>query len=417
MPQSGRDHGWVNSFRESILPAEPGRIVPVLLLCATVVAAPLSVTFIEIFLVLAVVTALALGPRLRLAPWARFPAVFYPLLAFIAWSILSALLSQDPVLSLINLKKLFLFALVPAILLLWDRPGQFTATLWMTFVAGGISAIFAIGQLFTEHGPAFRIHGLMGHHMTFSGQMMLLLGAMAIFLTRDRLRRSRLVWPLAGLMVLCGAALVLTLTRSSWLGLAAGVVVALALLRPRWLLPVPVLALAIFLVSPEFVQDRFRHFFDTAEAGNAARIDMLHTGLRIVRDRPLFGVGPRMIEQSVYEYGANPQILPCFYQHLHNNVIQLAAERGVPALLFWLWFMLRVVWDHARWYFRLRSSGRTEDLAFPALALTAVASLCVAGFFEFNFGDSEVLTVFLALVAGAYFVRDRAPEPTGDAQA
>ena len=198
MPQSGRDHGWVNSFRESILPAEPGRIVPVLLLCATVVAAPLSVTFIEIFLVLAVVTALALGPRLRLAPWARFPAVFYPLLAFIAWSILSALLSQDPVLSLINLKKLFLFALVPAILLLWDRPGQFTATLWMTFVAGGISAIFAIGQLFTEHGPAFRIHGLMGHHMTFSGQMMLLLGAMAIFLTRDRVRRSRPVWTSMG---------------------------------------------------------------------------------------------------------------------------------------------------------------------------------------------------------------------------
>ena len=417
MPHAGQDQGWVRRFRESVLPAEPGRTVPVLLLCAAVVAAPLSVTFIELFLVLAMIVALALGPRLRLTPWPRLPFVFYPLLAFIAWSILSALLARDPILSLINLKKLFLFTLVPAILLLWDRPSQVISTLWLTFVAAGISSVFAIGQLFTHHGPAFRIHGLMGHHMTFSGQMMLLLGAMAIFLTRDRVRRSRLVWPLVGLMALCGAALVLTLTRSSWLGLAAGVAVALALLRPRWLLPVPVLALAIFLVSPEFVQDRFRHFFDTAEAGNAARIDMLHTGLRIVRDRPLFGVGPRMIEQSVYEYGANPKILPCFYQHLHNNVIQLAAERGVPALLFWLWFMLQVVWDHARWFLRLRSSGRTEDLVFPVLALTAVTSLCVAGLFEFNFGDSEVLTVFLALVAGAYLPRDRASEPSGDAQA
>ncbi len=417
MPHAGRVHGWIEGFRESVFPAEPRRIVPVLLLCATIVAAPISVTFIELFLVLTLAVAMAMGPRLRLTPWPRLPAVFYPLLAFIAWSILSALLSRDPVLSLINLKKLFLFALVPAILLLWDRPGQFTATLWMTFAAAGISAIFAISQLFASHGPAFRIHGLMGHHMTFSGQMMLLLGAMAIFLTRDRVRRSRPVWPLVGLMLLCGAALVLTLTRSSWLGLAAGILVALALLRPRWLLPLPVLALAIFLVSPDFVQDRFRHFFDTAEAGNAARIDMLHTGLRIVRDRPLFGVGPRMIEQSVYDYGANPEILPCFYQHLHNNVIQLAAERGVPALLFWLWFMLRVVWDHSRWFIRLRASGRTEDLVFPALALTAVTSLCVAGFFEFNFGDSEVLSVFLALVAGAYLARDHAPEPSGDAKA
>ena len=119
----------------------------------------------------------------------------------------------------------------------------------------------------------------------------------------------------------------------------------------------------------------------------------------------------------MYEYGANPKILPCFYQHLHNNVIQLAAERGVPALLFWLWFMLQVVWDHARWFLRLRSSGRTEDLVFPVLALPAVTSLCVAGLFEFNFGDSEVLTVFLALVAGAYLPRDRASEPSGDAQA
>jgi O-antigen ligase len=417
MPPSGQDHGWVKRFREAVLPVEPGRTVPVLLLCATIVAAPLSITFIELFLVLAVATAMALGPRLRLAPWPRFPVVLYPLLAFVFWSILSALVSRDPVLSLLNLKKLFLFALVPAILLLWDRPGQFTATLGMTFAAGGISAAFAIGQLFNHHGQAFRIHGLMGHHMTFSGQMMLLLGAMAILLTRDRLRRSWRVWPLAGMMALCGAALVLTLTRSSWLGLAAGCVVALTLLRPRWLLPVSVLALAIFLVSPEFVQDRFRHFFDTAEAGNAARIDMLHTGLRIVRDRPLFGVGPRMIEQSVYDYGANPKILPCFYQHLHNNVIQLAAERGIPALAFWIWFMLQVVWDHGRWFLRLRSSGRTEDLAYPALALTAVTSLCVAGLFEFNFGDSEVLALFLTLVAGAYLARDRSPEPAADAPA
>ena len=63
----------MNCFRESILPAEPGRTVPVLLLCATIVVAPLSVTFIELFLVLALAVAMALGPRLRLTPWPRFP--------------------------------------------------------------------------------------------------------------------------------------------------------------------------------------------------------------------------------------------------------------------------------------------------------------------------------------------------------
>jgi hypothetical protein len=48
----------------------------------------------RVFLVLAVVTAMALGPRLRLAPWPRFPAIL-PAAGVHRPPILSALLSRD----------------------------------------------------------------------------------------------------------------------------------------------------------------------------------------------------------------------------------------------------------------------------------------------------------------------------------
>jgi putative inorganic carbon (HCO3(-)) transporter len=416
MSRTWRDSRSMQRVRECLLPVEPGRTLPVLLLVTTMVTAPLSVTFIELFLVLTVVSTLLLASRLRLAPLRKFPPILVPLLGFVLCSVLSALLARDPVLSLLNIKKLFLFALLPAMLLLWDRPGQYTATLSLMFGAAGISAMIALIQYFRPADPGLRIHGLMGHHMTFSGQMMLVLVAMVILLTREGVRNPRIVWFLGTMTALCGAALILALTRSSWLGTATGLLVALALLRPRWLLAIPVLALLLLLVSPASVQDRLRHMFDTAEAGNAARLDMIQTGLRIVRERPLLGVGPRMIEQSVYEYGANPKILPCFYQHLHNNVIQLAAERGLPALLCWLWFMGQIVVDHFRWFRRLRLSGSRNALVYPVLAIGAAVSLFVSGLFEFNFGDSEVLALFLAIIGGAYFILYREGEPAGHAE-
>ena len=79
--------------------------------------------------------------------------------------------------------------------------------------------------------------------------------------------------------------------------------------------------------------------------------------------------------------------------HLHNVPLQIAAERGLPALAAWLAFiaiLLSSIWPE-RLYI-----GEQRFLA--AVGLAAVISMVAAGMFEYNFGDSEFLMLFLMLV-------------------
>ena len=63
----------------------------------------------------------------------------------------------------------------------------------------------------------------------------------------------------------------------------------------------------------------------------------------------------------------------------------------MPALAAWLWFLVALTRDLVR---RFRT-GRHPFLA--AAALACLVALMTAGLFEYNFGDSEVLMLFLML--------------------
>jgi O-antigen ligase len=83
-----------------------------------------------------------------------------------------------------------------------------------------------------------------------------------------------------------------------------------------------------------------------------------------------------------------------YHDHLHDNFLQLAAERGLPCLIAWMWFMLALGWNILRIRRRLSSSRWVADAAFAAwLAFFS------EGFFEFNFGTSPVLMVFLFVMS------------------
>ena len=80
--------------------------------------------------------------------------------------------------------------------------------------------------------------------------------------------------------------------------------------------------------------------------------------------------------------------------HLHNVPMQIAAERGLPALVLWLWFVvvgaspgLRAA---ARRAARSRRSRPRRWRRSPPCS--------PPGMFEYNFGDSEFLMLFLVLL-------------------
>jgi O-antigen ligase len=99
-----------------------------------------------------------------------------------------------------------------------------------------------------------------------------------------------------------------------------------------------------------------------------------------------------MVERRYAEYRGDDAVNKV-NPHLHNNPLQIAAERGIPALAVWIWFVVAVCRDLQRRF----SSGSQRFLA--AAALAATVALLTAGLFEYNFGDSEVLMLFLIVVS------------------
>ena len=135
---------------------------------------------------------------------------------------------------------------------------------------------------------------------------------------------------------------------------------------------------------------------------------MVRTGFRIIKEYPLTGVGPDMLIQ-VYPVYRDPRAVSQLNPHLHNVPLQIAAERGLPALAAWICFVVVLVRDFIR-IRRARDRHRDPVATFLANAgLACVAAMLAAGMFEHNVGDSEFLMLFLLVMTLPYAVLQTEP--------
>ena len=81
--------------------------------------------------------------------------------------------------------------------------------------------------------------------------------------------------------------------------------------------------------------------------------------------------------------------------HMHSNVLQIALERGVPALIAWL-ILLGI---YGRMLIGLlRTDGLNEVRGIPLGALGGLVGFFTSGLVHYNWGDSEVVMVFYLIM-------------------
>jgi O-antigen ligase len=370
------------------------------LTAASAAAVLVSIAAAQTLLVLACLSWIIFRPR-RIV----WPGYVIPFCAFMATTVLSVAMSPDPTVGFWVIRK---FWLVSMGLL----AANFVRTEWRTRISHSVllalAALTSVVAL-VQFGMAYakflstqnladdptvlaRITGFMGHWMTFSGEQLLVwCAAVPAMLV---LRRRWLI-PLATV----GIAIVLSFTRSVWLGAISGFLVV-ALMLPRKMLIGVVLPVAVVAAAASgLIYHRVSMSFGQNFAPDNSRIEMLSTGFRMIRDHPLFGVGPERIHTEFPRYYQGTTDLNNFYYgHLHNNVVQLAAERGLLCLGAFLWFIFKIYADLMR---MLKTSTKAARWAIMS-ALGALTGFLVAGFFEYNFGDSEVLLLLLFIVSLPY---------------
>lgn len=316
------------------------------------------------------------------------PPFFWALVAYGAWTLLSACFSGDPRSSIIDCKQLVLFLVVPLVAR-FARGDRALTTLNVVIAVGAFSALIGVIE-FTMLGYndlANRPTGLLSHYMTYSGVIMLILGAAVARLIYYPAER---IWPAIAVPALL-VALAVTYARNAWIGALASIGALLAIRRLRLLILLPLLVVLFMVAAPAGLRDRAFSIFDRHDPTNRDRIAMLTIGRRIVADHPFFGVGPDRVK-AVYTQYRPPEAVNPTNPHLHNVPVQIAAERGLPALALWTIFIVMAALSLVR---QLR-----QDRA-PAIAgagLAAIVAMLAAGLFEYNFGDSEFLMLFLGLI-------------------
>jgi O-antigen ligase len=401
-----------------VLIAFADRALPALL-TLLFVALPTSITAIDTLLaLLALALAVrAFDPALRARD--RFPLAA-PILAFAVVTLLSAALADAPRPALWRAHHLGSFVLFLAAVNGFRDGAHVRGALRWLYATAAVASVHAIVQYWAcsssvalpgwadpvlrvnlEHcrtRPMPRAKGFFSIYMTLAGSLSATLALMlaALVLGAGRVRG---LLPATGLAL---GALGLTLVRSAWLGCAVAIGLLVLLTRRLALILPVVVALVVGLAVPSTFHHRFMTTFDPRDASTTERLYFWHAGLRMIADAPLLGLGPGGVGRN-YERYKHPDGLRAHTGHLHNNLVQIAAERGLLGLAAWLWIWVAFVRRAARIY-RALPAERGDDRALVAGSLAAVAGFLVAGLFEYNFGDSEVIDLVLVAMALPFVV-------------
>jgi O-antigen ligase len=380
--------------------------IRIALLAALVLGLALSISLSQITLV-ALAAWLLLARAMGRPVILRVP-LLGPIAAFAVASVLAALASGHRGESLAACKGLLdllaLFVIASAL------PDAGTARRFATWLilALTLSAIAGIVQVAAcpgadavAHGTTLaekflrkctRARGFYSIYMTLAGIL-----ALAMTAALPRLARlGRDAWWLAPAWLVSGAGLALTYVRGAWLGFAAGALAVLVGLGRRGLVAAAALLLlgaAAFALLPG-VGARVRTIGSSADDTTRDRLAMLEAGRRLVLEHPVLGIGPGQVKR-IYPSVATAEAMRHSTSHLHNTPLQITVERGLLGLVTWLWvFVAGLVRGTA---VLRRLSGHDRAIALGVLA--AIITFLVGGLFEYNFGDTEVLLVVLALMA------------------
>ncbi len=348
---------------------------------------------------------LALAPRAlaaRRVSWGVLRPILLPMGFYLAFLAASIVLSYEVRPSLLAAGELFAMAT------LFLGPGLVRGERELRWLIDGLvvmAALIALRGLSSYLWQGFgeldqRIRGPFSHYMTFSGVLLICDVLLVTQMVCGRAARSAWRWVA---LALINVALIGTMTRGAWVALGGTLISLLAVHakrrrpgdeeRPRhrgrkYAAIFALALLATLLTVPPSIMRRAKTIFDLHDPSNYDRLCMLDAGLRMIAERPLVGLGPDMVDHR-YEIYRQPTAPRYWVPHLHDSFLEMAAERGLPSLVAYLWMVAVSV------RLALRRYGREGGLAGPRADLylggvLALLAFNLAGLFENNWGDAEV---------------------------
>jgi probable O-glycosylation ligase (exosortase A-associated) len=302
----------------------------------------------------------------------RGNAIVVVFLSFVTWYVLSAIFALDPSRStpyVIQFFKTILPVLVGVTMM--DREEHWRRLLWTIVLAQGYVGFEMNLEYVTGNNIAAEGFGGMDNNF-FGATLVTMIGpALALAIASRTWWEKALAWGCAALILHTA---LLTFSRGAFVGLVAVGVVAFVMMpkRPRYLGALAlVLLIVIRFTGPELAARYSTILLPSEERDGSAqsRLDLWEDTLIVIRDHPVFGIGPANWRAIAATYGWTQG------KSAHSVWMETAAENGIPgALLLFSFFMLAAVrlWPLAR--------AKLTDENRYAAALASGVVLGVVGF-------------------------------------
>ncbi len=282
----------------------------------------------------------------------------------------------------------------------------------------GATAEERLGIQRWSSGRDRRATGFYDHWTTYAESLQLigsLVLGLFVALPLKKSRNGLLIG--AALVGICGA-LLLSVTRASWLSfLLSAFLIAILSLSRRTLIVIGLCAIPLVL-GGLFVLRAKRNvgFVDQKDDSIVWRQKIWREGFHLLTSNPrhlAVGVGMDSIkshwrEWDLFEGGKLPM------GHMHSDYLQIALERGVPTLIVWL----LLLGTYARMLWRTRRRVAPENWIEKGIVLGALGGLLgfmSSGVVHYNWGDSEVVMIFY-LIMGLSLVVARGVSTASDSE-
>jgi O-antigen ligase len=308
------------------------------------------------------------------------------IVAYIVVHYTSTLFSSDHAQALLYSKRILLLAYAYLIVALVDSRKKLQILLVAVVGALILSSLFEVGQTVIQASFNRRLE-FFQHYMTEGGMKMFAILLIVPFLISPKVPKKVRWYALAAALPIA-LTLVLTQTRSSWLGVSAGIMFLTLFRNKKVFFIFVAIVMVAFFLAPPFLQHRAASSFEPNNVDNLSRVRMLETGWKIFLEHPLIGIGDIDVRTTyVQTLGFTPPD-PAEGGHLHSNFMQILVTLGIVGFVVLFLLFYKIFTFELRAYRDCANDWLSGSICLGALA--CFVGFHINGLFEFNFGDHEI---------------------------
>ena len=276
-----------------------------------------------------------------------------------------------------------------------------SAALFLTSAYGvfqrfqGVAVNASYVDLSLNEGMPGRVYSMFENPNAFAEVLVLLIPLAVALALCSRGWTGRFVGALSALVGL--AAILMTYSRASWIGLAVAAVVFLFLWKKKILPAFLLLGLVALPFLPDTIFNRILTIFNLNDSSTSSRFPLYEAALRLINRRPVVGagLGTDVVRKAVADmnlyYGTSP------FVHAHNVYLQTWLETGLLGIVA---FVASMGWTVKG---AVRAATRPE-CPRPVRLITAAGGAALVGILVCGLADyiwtyPRVMLVFWFLVA------------------